>query len=149
MTFRFDDSVPVHPNSPPIDDIDGLESASLTGGYGLVINGDSLVYALRRKYDRLFLEVGSLCVVRRRVRHMLPHPYCSPFLVCNLLSCDAAPKGASRRSRQAPQKSGDAERRRRRKRRLNDKNGAYWRRHLRYVFAASKLEIFEPKKCPK
>lgn len=33
-------------------------------GYGLVINGASLTFALKRKYERLFLEVACLCSVR-------------------------------------------------------------------------------------
>lgn len=32
-------------------------------GYGLVINGEALGYALKKKYEKLFLEVGSLCSV--------------------------------------------------------------------------------------
>lgn len=32
-------------------------------GYGLVINGEALGYALKRKYEKLFLEIGSNCSV--------------------------------------------------------------------------------------
>ncbi|KAI6187437.1 Phospholipid-transporting ATPase [Aphelenchoides besseyi] len=62
VAFQTDDGIPNHPttpNNPP----PGLMEDELPpqDGYGLVINGESLVYALRRKCEKLFLEVGSLC----------------------------------------------------------------------------------------
>jgi hypothetical protein len=33
------------------------------GGYALVINGDSLGHALKRKYEKTFLEIGCSCAV--------------------------------------------------------------------------------------
>lgn len=35
-------------------------------GYALVINGDSLVHALKKKYEKLFLEIGCLCIVCKK-----------------------------------------------------------------------------------
>lgn len=32
-------------------------------GYALVINGHSLVHALKKKYEKLFLEIACLCIV--------------------------------------------------------------------------------------
>ncbi|CAD5219936.1 unnamed protein product [Bursaphelenchus okinawaensis] len=56
------DSIPHHPltpHEPPNVLYD--EATDISGGFGLVINGDSLAYALKRKFERLFLEVGCLC----------------------------------------------------------------------------------------
>ncbi|KAI1715096.1 cation transport ATPase (P-type) domain-containing protein [Ditylenchus destructor] len=41
-------------------DPDGLPPQE---GFALVINGDSLVHALKKKYEKLFLEIGCMCIV--------------------------------------------------------------------------------------
>ncbi|CAD5227253.1 unnamed protein product [Bursaphelenchus xylophilus] len=63
VAFVNDDSIPHHPITPhaPSHEFMHTEDENLSGGFGLVINGDSLAYALKRKYERLFLEVGCLC----------------------------------------------------------------------------------------
>ncbi|KAI1711366.1 cation transport ATPase (P-type) domain-containing protein [Ditylenchus destructor] len=40
-------------------DPDGLPPQE---GFALVINGDSLVHALKKKYEKLFLEIGCMCI---------------------------------------------------------------------------------------
>lgn len=34
-------------------------------GYALVISGDALLHALKNKYAKLFLEIGTACIVSR------------------------------------------------------------------------------------
>jgi hypothetical protein len=63
--FQASESVPNHPitpNSPPPGILD--DTMPPQDGYGLVINGEALSYALKRNYEKLFLEVGSCCSVR-------------------------------------------------------------------------------------
>ncbi|KAI6214393.1 Phospholipid-transporting ATPase [Aphelenchoides besseyi] len=64
VAFQTDDGIPNHPTSPN-NPPPGLMEDDLPpqDGYGLVINGESLVYALRRKCEKLFLEAVICCRV--------------------------------------------------------------------------------------
>lgn len=75
------------------------DDTSLQEGYGLVINGEALGYALKRKYEKLFLEVGSACSVSF---NRFSQNKC---LGRNLLSCYTSPKSTSCRFGKAAQKS--------------------------------------------
>ena len=67
------------------------DSAGGDGGYALVINGDSLGHALKKKYEKTFLEIGCSCVVSGPTfGYKSAH-----FAVCHLLPCDTTAESPS------------------------------------------------------
>ena len=81
------------------------------GGYALVINGEALVHALKRKYEKTFLEIGCNCLVGIGIHFLMAFP--SPLSVGYLLSGDAPTEGPGGGPGQAQHQSRDAGHRRR------------------------------------
>lgn len=61
---------------------DDLKEGS--GGYALVINGESLVHALKTQHEKIFLEIARNCTVRRKIFQKFQKNFFKSVICCRV-----------------------------------------------------------------